>query len=145
MRVLACNCLQAAVGQLDLIGKVMAFSSWANASTFLGSYPTNCNDEGPHSSLVWQPIVYLMGQSEPAVQILQYMKWAHASACAHLYSGCCGPMRTNNPNITVHEMGPFGSLKKGAFRQLWPTRPHWQGRGILIAGQCEHLSQQLSC
>jgi len=30
-------------------------------------------------------------------------------------------MQANNPNITVHEMGPFGGLKKGAFRQLWPN------------------------
>jgi len=77
------------------------------------------NDEGPYGSLAQQPIVYLMGQSEPAVQILQHMKWAHASACARLYSGCCGPMQANNPNITVYEMGPFGGLTKRAFRLLW--------------------------
>jgi len=65
--------------------------------------------------------VYLVGQSKPAVKILQYAKWAHASACAHLYSGCCGPMRANNPNITVHEMGPFCGLNKRAFRLLWPN------------------------
>jgi len=65
--------------------------------------------------------VYLVGQSKPAVQILQYTKWAHASACTHLYSGCCRPMQANNPNITVHKMGPFGGLKKRAFRLLWPN------------------------
>jgi len=41
MRMLAPNCFQAAVGQVKLIGKGSAFTSWANAGISLGSHPAN--------------------------------------------------------------------------------------------------------
>ena len=44
--------------------------------------PLTIHCEGPHGSLVQHLILCLMGQCKPVVQISQYMKWAHASACA---------------------------------------------------------------
>jgi len=72
---------QAAVGQLCLIVKAMASALQADAATLV-STPLTVHCEGPHSSLVRHLILCLMGQCELVVQISQYMKWAHASACA---------------------------------------------------------------
>src|SRR5712691_2711465 len=47
VRVVASECFQVALGQLELIGKGSVFASWANASIFLDkSSPANPNN-GP--------------------------------------------------------------------------------------------------
>src|SRR6266581_3277693 len=48
MRMVAGECVQAALGQLELIGKGSVFASWANASIFLDkSSPVNPKYNGP--------------------------------------------------------------------------------------------------
>jgi len=71
---------------------------------------------GPMQVLVHICNQAAVGQCKLIIQISQCMKWAHSEAWKKELSGCCGP-----------------------------TQPHREGRGILIAGQCEHLSWQLSC
>ena len=81
MRVHACDCFQAAVGHLELIGKDTVFTSWANASILLGSHPTH--------GKVCRPI---------------------RQPCAAAYCLPNGPLRANCLSITVHEKGPCREL-----------------------------------
>src|SRR5712691_12811088 len=90
MQVLARDCFQAAVGQLELIGKGSAFTSWANASISLRSHPAH--------GKVCRPI-----------------RQPHAAA----YCLPDGPLRANCLSITVHEKGPCECLRVIALRMLW--------------------------
>jgi len=58
------DCCQAAVGQLELIGKGSAFTSRANAGLHSAVFLLFGKYVGPHDSLVQQPTVYLMGHYE---------------------------------------------------------------------------------
>jgi len=64
MQMLVPDCCQAAVGQLELIGKGSAFTSRANAGLHSAVFPLIGKYVGPHDSLVRQPTVYLMGHYE---------------------------------------------------------------------------------
>ena len=65
---------QAAVGQLELISDIRAFTPRANVSIFPGSTPS----AGPRESLIGQPVVCWMGQCEVVAWILWCKEWAHA-------------------------------------------------------------------
>src|SRR6267378_2414546 len=107
MRVLACDCFHAAVGQLQLISKVSAFTSWAN----LGSQSSSCKLCGP------------MRQSRAAASCVLDgpMRAKCPNIIVHPAAHCVldGPMRANCPNITVHETGPCKGLGTRASRPLW--------------------------
>ena len=64
------------MGQLELIGKVSAFVSWAN----LSNHPTctTC----PYDSLVQKPIVCLGGPTQPTFPNFMMYDRARASVCA---------------------------------------------------------------
>jgi hypothetical protein len=106
---------------------------------------------GPHDSLIWQPIVCLMGQCELIAQILLCIKWAHARTCTQGPRGLCGPirqscvtahcmfdgpMRANCPNTTAIPLaanyaGPCDSLMQQPF--------------VCLMGQYDLIDQILWC
>jgi len=67
---------------------------WANMSIFLAAILLDTKHIGPNGSLVWQFIVYLMGQCELIAKLLLCMQLAHARACATFPMGCCGQAQT---------------------------------------------------
>src|SRR5260221_2167284 len=81
---------QAAVGQLELIGKGSAFTSWANASISLGSHPAHGKVVSPYQH-------------------------ARAQACTPVTQRLRMPCFA----FTVHEKGPCKCLRVIAFRLLW--------------------------
>jgi len=89
MQGLTLESWEAAVGQLELIGKGQPFATLANVSIFSAAIPLAADYMGLCGSLVWQLIVRLMGQC------------------------------VNCLNIRVHEMGPCKCLCAIYFRLLW--------------------------
>src|SRR6266581_3422993 len=89
------------MGELELISKVSAFTSWAN----LGSHPARCKLCGPKQQSRAAANCVLEGQCELIAQILQCIKWAHARACTRGPPGLCGPTRAHRQGQCIHTVG----------------------------------------
>src|SRR6266581_4477843 len=139
------------MGELELIGKVSAFTSWAN----LGSHPARCKLCGPKQQSRAAANCVLEGQCELIAQILRCMKWAHAGACAGGLQASVGkPERIGN----VCMVGQCELIAQILWCMKWAhvractqgppglcglTRAHQQGQCIHIVGQPRQPSHWL--
>src|SRR5260221_7944012 len=98
--------VQASVGQLELISKVSAFTSWAN----LSSQSSSCKLCGPTRQSRAAASCVLDGPMRAKCPNIIVPPAAHCVLD--------GPMRADCPNIKVHETGPRQGLGTRASRPL---------------------------
>src|SRR6266704_2369663 len=114
------------MGELELIGKVSAFTSRAN----LGGHPARCKLCGPKQQSRAAANCVLEGQCELIDKILQCIKWANMSSSTRSVHSHRGPTSAATP-LAANYVGPRDSLV-------------WQPI-VCFMGQCELNAQILRC
>jgi len=126
---------QAAVGQLELICDICAFTPRANVSIFHGSTPA----AGLHESLIWQPRFLLDGP-----QILLHRKWAHVRI---LHKGFQAAVSQLELISNIRTFTPWANAS--IFLSSTPSAgPHESLIGqpvVCWMGQCEVIAWILWC
>src|SRR6266581_3696479 len=116
MRVVVGECFQAALGQLELIGKGSVFASQAHANghrcVFSGCFgPTRAHQQGQ--------CVHIAGPCEWLLVNVFRLLWANSSSSAMAVCSHRGPMRMVAGECFLTALGQLELIGKGSVFALW--------------------------